>query len=67
MRILTVLIMLSLLTGCAGLNFGYKDPEAGVEVTCVTEADVTNCSYIGEDGKEVSVEAPVVGADVEPK
>lgn len=63
-KLIVTIVALVMLTGCAGLNLGYKDPEAGVEVTCITEADVTKCSYIGEDGKEVFVDAPVIGKDV---
>ena len=60
-------VVLVFLAGCAGMTFGYKDPDKGVLVTCVTEADVSKCSYIGADGVEVFVDAPVLGEPVEPK
>jgi hypothetical protein len=52
------------LVACAGMNFGYKDPASGVDVTCKDVEGTTTCSYIGPDGKEVFVSAPSVGEDV---
>ena len=65
-KLFALCITLGFLVGCAGLNFGYKDPDKGVTVTCVTEADVTKCSYIGPDGVEVFVDGPVIGAEPVP-
>jgi len=63
-RYILVLFMVFVLSGCAGMNFGYKDPEAGVDVTCVTKNEITSCSYVGPDGKEFFIDAPVLGQEI---
>jgi len=65
-KLLTLLVSLCFLVACQGLNFGYKDPESGVDVTCVTQEDVTSCFYMGPDGKQIHVSGPVIGQDVKP-
>jgi hypothetical protein len=61
-------VSLVALVGCAelqGAGFGFKDPEAGIAITCepiqnAPGAPIVNkCSYIGKDGKEIFVQAPV--------